>query len=179
MQKLFLLPAVFFSFVIASIESTAKADEVALQACVRRQVESMGISPDLAFGECKRNSLVECIASLRSQRPTYSAVVSDSRGYLIDLGDDIKVWQEGAFWNERGCAANRDGGSITKDEYDKNYVLQRYRWFRQGWCKAESIKGAEYGEQLAYQKCDPGSYLVESKRNETDFSKSKELMRRE
>ena len=148
----------------------AVASEVLIEQCVIRKVEKLGISPDLAYTSCQRASIVDCIKSLRGSVSTITAVKKVDAGYFYDLGSDKKLWQEGAFWKTRGCTVIKKGPRITKNAPDKNGLLQRYRWFRQGICKTDTIQGIEYTDQLAFQKCDPGGYIIDSRRNETDKS---------
>ena len=54
--------------------------------------------------------------------------------------------------------------------------MQRYRWFRQGICQTESIRGIEYSDQLAFQQYDAGRYIIDSRRNETDKSNIDNLL---
>ena len=152
------------------------ADQVALEQCVLSKVERLGISPDLAYTTCQRSSIVECIKNLRGEFFTLKAKKKVGNGYLIDLGNDKKLWQEGAFWSRRGCKVVKKGPRITKNALDKNGLMQRYRWFRQGICQTETIKGAEYSDQLAFQQCDPGGYVIDSRRNETDKSNIDNLL---
>ena len=152
------------------------ADQVALEECVLSKTERLGISPELAYKTCQRASIVECIKNLGGEFFMLQATKKVSNGYLIDLGNDKKLWQEGAFWSSRGCKVVKNGPRITKNAPDKNGLLQRYRWFRQGVCPTQSIKGVEYSDQLAFQQCDPGGYVIDSRRNETDKSNIDNLM---
>ena len=40
------------------------AEQVALEQCVLSKVERLGISPDLAYKTCQRDSIVNCIKKL-------------------------------------------------------------------------------------------------------------------
>ena len=164
------------SSAVAFLASCAQADKTAMEVCIRRN-RKMGVSADLAFRECKRQSLVECIKQLKIQRPVYKATSKTEQGYVIDLGDDKKAWKEGKFWKDRGCKVNKRGDHITRDMNDKQGFLQRYRWFRQAWCSTETIEGLPLGDQLAYKECDPAGYLVDGDFNSPDLIKGKELMR--
>ncbi len=174
MKKLLLVSAALLSS-SSILCGAVKADEIAFRECMTRYTSTMGVSPDLAFKECKRTSIMACINSLRNKNQVLVATGKTSKGYIIDLGDDIKVWQEGSFWTNRGCKVNKKGPHITRNAPDKNGLLQRYRWFRQGWCKTETVLGREYGEQLAFQECDQAGYLLDSGRNETDATKMDDL----
>ena len=154
----------------------AAANEALIEQCVIKKVEKLGISPDLAYTSCQRSSIVDCIKSLRGSVPTIAAVNKVEKGYFYDLGSDKKLWQEGSFWKARGCSVIKNGPRITKNAPDKNGLLQRYRWFRQGICDGETIQGVEYSDQLAFQQCDPGGYIIDSRRNETDKSNIDNLL---
>ena len=45
-----------------------------------------------------------------------------------------------------------------------------YRWFRQAICQDAVIESWELTDQLAFQECDPGGYVIDSRRNETERS---------
>ena len=155
------------------------ADQTALKACMAEMAGEIGLSPDLAYSECKRKTIVGCITALRGKFITLEATSKVKDGYLFDLGNDKKVWQEGQFWRQRGCKVVKNGDRITQNAPDKNGLLQRYRWFRQGICPTHTIAGYEYTDQLAFQECDPGGYVIDSRRNETDKSNVEQLMRGE
>ena len=163
------------SSAVAFLASCAQADKTAMEVCIRRN-RKMGVSADLAFRECKRQSLVECIKQLKIQRPVYKATSKTEQGYVIDLGDDKKAWKEGKFWKDRGCKVNKRGDHITRDMNDKQGFLQRYRWFRQAWCSTETIEGLPLGDKLAYKECVPAGYLATPGFNTPDSIKSRQLM---
>ena len=101
---------------------------MAIKSCVINYRKEMGLSADLAFKECKKKSLVECIKKLKVFAPTYKAIAKVENGFVIDLGEDKENWQEGAFWKERNCKVNKKfGENITKNMNDKNGWPQRYR----------------------------------------------------
>lgn len=154
----------------------AVANEVLIEQCIIKKVKKLGISPDLAYRSCQRSSIVDCIKSLRGSVPAIAAVNKVEKGYFYDLGSDKKLWQEGLFWKTRGCTVIKNGPRITKNAPDKNGLLQRYRWFRQGICDGKTIQGVEYTDQLAFQQCDPGGYIIDSRRNETDKSNIDNLL---
>lgn len=175
MKNIIALSLSFGTFVALPVA----ADQVALEQCVLSKVEKFGISPDLAYKTCQRASIVGCIKNLRGKSSVLQATKKVSNGYLIDLGNDKKLWQEGQFWSSRRCKVVKNGPRITKNAPDKNGLLQRYRWFRQGVCPTDTIKGVEYTDQLAFQQCDPGGYLIDSGRNETDKTNIDNLLRGE
>ena len=164
-MKLLLLPLLSL-FLITDL---AKSDEMAIKSCVINYRNQMGLSTDLAFKECKKISLVECIKKLKVFAPTYKAIAKEEKGYVIDLGEDKENWQEGAFWKERNCKVNKKfGENITRNMKDKNGFQQRYRWFRQGLCQKDLIIGAIPSDQMAYKSCDPAGYLTDGKFNIND-----------
>ena len=162
---------------VTTVPPVLAADQVALKACMVEMTGVMGLSPDLAYAECKKKTIVDCITSLRGKHKPLSAIAKVDNGYLIDLGNDKKIWQEGHFWKDRGCKVVKSGGSVRQDAPDKNGLMQRYRWFRQGICQTETIPGYEYTDQLAFQQCDPGGYVIDSRRNETDKINIEQLLR--
>ena len=89
---------------------------------------------------------------------TLKATREVSNGHLIDLGNDKRLWQEGAFWKTRGYKVVKIAPRITKNALGKNGLMQRFRWFRQGVCQTESIRAIEYSDQLAFQQGDAGGY---------------------
>ncbi len=98
---LFLAAASCFS-TAAIFFPSAKADEAALFACIKKYT-SLGISPDAALTECKQKSLASCIKGLLGKD---ILIVSSTKvpatrkipaGYLIDLGDDQETWMDG-WW---------------------------------------------------------------------------------
>ena len=100
-------------------------------------------SKNPAFLKCEKDFLVDCVKRLQNNAIAINSIQKTSKGYLIDLGADSSLWQEGLFWKERGCKVNKKGGSKTRDMTDGNGFTQRYRWFRQGWCKDQTIYGSK------------------------------------
>ena len=160
---------------VLSIGSAANADQAALKVCMSEMTTNMGLSPDLAYKECQRKSVVNCLTGLRGQRQVLVASRQHKGRYIVDLGNDKKLWQEGQWWRARGCDVDKAWDHIRKDFYDKNYWLQRGRFFRHGKCRTETIEGFEYTDQLAFQQCDPGGYVIDSGRNETNNSQMDQL----
>ena len=70
------------------------ADQTALKACMAEMAGEIGLSPDLAYSECKRKTIVGCITALRGKFITLEATSKVKDGYLFDLGNDKKVWQD-------------------------------------------------------------------------------------
>ena len=173
MKPKVMLVALFLG--LLGIESAANADQAALKVCMSEMTTDMGLSPDIAYKECQRRSVVNCITSLRGKRQTLMASSELNGKYIIDLGNDKKLWQEGQWWRARGCEVDKGWAHVRKDFYDKNYILQRGRFFRQGKCKTQTIQGFEYTDQLAFQQCDPGGYIIDSRRNETNKMQMEQL----
>tara|TARA_Y100000746_G_C15194769_1_gene322908 strand:+ start:154 stop:360 length:207 start_codon:yes stop_codon:yes gene_type:complete len=55
------------------IKDLAKIDEMKFKSCGINYRNEIGLSADLAFKECKKISLVECIKKLKVFAPTYKA----------------------------------------------------------------------------------------------------------
>ena len=161
---------------LLSIGSAAHAEQVSLKVCMNEMTAEMGLTPDLAYKECQRRTIVNCITNLRGKRQVLTASSQLNGRYVVDIGNDKKLWQEGQWWRARGCDVDKKWALVRKDFYDKNYMLQRGRFFRHGKCKTESIQGFEYTDQLAFQQCDPGGYIIDSRRNETDKSQMEQLV---
>ena len=176
MKKLLLILPLSLVAIAGNVSS---AQDSALMVCVSSMTSTIGVSADLAYAECQKKTIIDCIKDLRGKSVVLTASKKLDNGYLFDLGNDKKIWQEGRFWSSRNCKVIKNGPRITKTLPDKNGFLQRYRWFRQGICEAESIQGWEYNDQLAFQACDAGGYIIDSRRNETDRSNIDDLIRGE
>ena len=150
----------------ASAVATAKAEEDSLIACISRYT-ALGLSADLAYGECKKNTLTECVKGLMAGKYVASSIKQTpvdknnrESGYLIDLGNTDSRWLEGAQWSEKGCYANTTG-PYKREEAPKKGVFGKrrsYQWFRQGWCINSSIELEQpYALEEAKLRCELGA----------------------
>ena len=141
-------------FLTAIIGSSVKADEAALFACIKKYT-AIGVSADIALGECKQKSLTGCIQGLIGENFVAQSIKSGSKGHLIDLGNQESRWFEGGAWRDKSCEPFVDGPSRTvgtRNAWDIDTVRQ---WFRQGWCQQESL---EIDQPNTY---DDANYLCE------------------
>lgn len=150
----------------ASTVATARAEEDSLAACIGRYT-ALGLSADLAYGECKKNTLSECVKNLMAGKYVASSIKhipteknNKESGYLIDLGNTESRWLEGAQWAEKGCYANTTG-PYKREETPKKGVFGKrksYQWFRQGWCFNSSIELEQpYALEEAKLRCELGA----------------------
>ncbi len=81
-----------------------------------------------------------------------------STGYLIDLGSDDNRWMEGKGWEDLGCLAHTDGPYKRQSDMQTRGLFRgprSYEWFRQGWCKTNSIELSQpYGIEDAKNQCE-------------------------
>jgi len=72
--------------VCALVGAVSKAQETAIVACVSSMTEKVGISPDLAYQECKKKSVVECIKSLSGSTVKLAASKKVEVAFYLILG---------------------------------------------------------------------------------------------
>lgn len=130
---------------IASISLTntvATAQDETVLSCVQGYRNKLGISPDAALAECKRNTIIECIKVLTGKKVVAKAVSSTDKGYLIDLGDIEARWLEGHLWKEKDCKANTLGPYRRQSDRHRTFWSNQrsYEWFRQGFCSQPEIE---------------------------------------
>lgn len=133
-----LLPAAIFA-AASLISGAAKANQAALLTCIDK-FKSVGLSADLAYAECKKSSLGDCIKSLIGKNYVAKAVEKRPDGYLIDLGNSDSRWLEGGGWRELGCQPFTDGPKRRQQTITSWGFDSVNQWFRQGICKTDSIE---------------------------------------
>lgn len=158
-MKLSAVAASSFFSIAAILVPTAKADEAALFACVKKYT-ALGITPDTALAECKQKSLASCINNLLGKDLT---IVSTTKipatdnvpaGYLIDLGDDKESWMDGPEWRDRKCQPVVNGPSKTDRIGDPWNGMVKLEWFRQGSCPFSELDlGKTYSMEDAEEAC--------------------------
>jgi hypothetical protein len=127
-------------FAAASLASgAAKADQAALVVCIEK-FKSVGLSADLAYGECKKSSLGDCIKGLVGTSFVARSVEKKPQGYLIDLGNSDSRWLEGGGWRELGCQPYADGPKRRQQTITAWGFDSVNQWFRQGICQNESVQ---------------------------------------
>ena len=147
------------------MSDAAIADEAALLSCIKKYSE-IGISPDVALGECQKKSLGDCVKKLLGQKFTAVSIktrtTTEDHGtgrYLVDLGNEESRWMEGKQWREKGCYAFTKGPyKRQSDNHSSFWKTERsYEWFRQGWCNGESIQLEQpYTLEEAKLRCELG-----------------------
>ncbi|MBD2203796.1 hypothetical protein H6G33_21590 [Calothrix sp. FACHB-1219] len=151
----------FSIFAIAGIgltDTMAKAQDAAVLACVKEYTK-LGISPDAALAECKKNALADCVKRLTSAKVVAKAVSESKDGYLIDLGDNESRWLEGPAWRDKGCKANTQGQYKRQSDNHRTFWgdQRSYEWFRQGFCTQSEIKLEQnYSLEEAKTLCELG-----------------------
>lgn len=154
---------------------TVEAREVTLRECVLNYTQNLGISPDKAFDECEKKSLVECVRSLVSTRVVGKAILQDNQRtekvYLVDLGEHTPNWLQGQNWRAKDCEPNTDGPSVKEINYFSSglqgpyfrrtnyysYGSSTLEWFRQGWCATPEITlDINYSVQESETLCELG-----------------------
>lgn len=177
-RRLFLTVGAVASSAISGsifVAGVARADQSALIACIKNYSE-LGISPDVALGECQKSSLANCVKQLVGEKFTATSIKKRSTAndhgsglYLIDLGNEESRWMEGKQWREKGCYAFTKGPyKRQSDNHSSFWKSERsYEWFRQGWCNGDSIQLEQpYTLEEAKLRCELG-YQSEPKSSNT------------
>jgi hypothetical protein len=124
------LPAMFAALVAPE---HAKAQDAAVLACAKNLQSTLQLSPDTAFNECKKKSLVDCIKSISDRKYVGESIRKEGSGNLIDLGSNESRWLEGGAWKALGCEPYIPGPQrITQTMSGWNY--NKHQWFRQAVC---------------------------------------------
>ena len=134
--------------------NVAFAQSASVVACVNNLTKTLGISPDIAFGECNKKSLSECIKSISDSNYIGSAIRKEGDGNLVDLGSNSARWLEGGAWKAHGCMPYIDGPQrITQTVSAWNY--NKHQWFRQAVCPQEFVElDQPYGIEDAKLLCE-------------------------
>lgn len=146
---------VVFGFGICSLLSgSAKADQEALMVCINK-FKSVGLSADLAYTECKQNTLGECIKKLIKRNFIAKSIETKSKGYLIDLGNDDSRWLEGGAWKTLGCTPYTEGPKRRQQSMTVWGFDSVNTWFRQGICSKDSVElNQPYSAEEAKTVCE-------------------------
>lgn len=145
-------------FAICLTNTVVKAEEAAILDCISKYTK-LGVSPDAALAECKKNTLKDCIERLTASKVVVKAISKSEKGYLVDLGDNDTRWLEGKAWKNKGCKAYTKGPyKRQSDKHRTFWGKQRsYEWFRQGWCSNEEIELEQnYSLNEAKTLCEVG-----------------------
>lgn len=130
------------------------AKESAVIACVTKLKTELGLSADLAYTECSKQSLIECINSVSGRNYVAVSIRQEGGGHLIDLGSNASRWLEGGAWQSHGCEPYIDGPKrITQSVSAWNY--NKHQWFRQGVCTKEFVELEQpFGPEDAKLLCE-------------------------
>ena len=121
--------------------------------CIK-DYKSLGVSPDAALKECKRDEFKSCVEKLTTQNFVAKSVEEVEEGFLIDLGNVESRWMQGGEWEAKGCVAYKEGISRTEDARNWKWEAKR-QYFRQGWCEASSIElNQVFSDEEAKNSCD-------------------------
>ena len=158
------------SLLIAGINEAGAigpADQSKLNKCIKSLQQSLGISPDLAFYECKgqlpfkqfeniQDAFLECKKRVLGKRKMLRPIREYKDGYLVDLGPygsstPELYWQEGDWWKRNGCQPLKEMEHHAKVNLD---TAQLHRWFRYGKCRQKGVEIGRIDEMEARKYCD-------------------------
>lgn len=143
------------------------ADQSKLNKCIKSLQQSLGISPDLAYYECKgqlpvkqfeniQDAFLACKKRVLGKRKMLRPIREYKNGYLVDLGPygsstPELYWQEGDWWKRNGCQPLKEMEHHAKVNLD---TAQLHRWFRYGKCGKKGVEIGRIDEMEARQHCD-------------------------
>lgn len=135
----------------------AHAQSAAVVACVKSMTSTLGVSPDVAFGECNKKTLVECIKLVSESNFVATSIRREGGGHLIDLGSNSTRWLEGGAWKSHGCEPYIPGPQrITQTISSWN--TNKHQWFRQAVCPQDVVElDQPYGVSEAKLLCETDS----------------------
>ncbi len=132
-------PAVAIASFSLLLPVLVQAQSAAVVACVKSMTSTLGVSPDVAFGECNKRTLVECIKLVSENNFVATSIRREGSGYLIDLGSDSTRWLEGGAWKSHGCKPYIPGPQrITQTISSWN--TNKHQWFRQAVCPQDVVE---------------------------------------
>jgi hypothetical protein len=154
------------TFAAASLICTsAKADQEVLLQCISK-FKGIGLSADLAYSECKKNTLGECIKGLVGKNFVARSTEKKAEGYLIDLGNNDSRWLEGGAWKELGCTPYGEGPKRRQQNMTVWGFDSVNTWFRQGVCSSNAIELKQpYAAEEAKTLCEIQDLGVNKKDN--------------
>lgn len=143
------------------------ADQSKLNKCIKSLQKALGISPDLAYYECKgqlpvkqfeniQDIFLACKKRILGKRKMLRPIREYKDGYLVDLGPygsstPELYWQEGDWWKRNGCQPLQEMEHHAKVNLD---TAQLHRWFRYGKCGKKGVEIGRIDEMEARQYCD-------------------------
>ena len=154
------------------LPQAALADEAMLATCIAKYQE-MGVSPDVALGQCQKTSIASCIKGLMNGKFKAQVIKESGNKFLMDLGNSDSRWLEGRQWKELGCRANEAGPYRRQLNQQGRGPLKQllsftpkdlffsggnsHEWFRQGWCSSGDIAVDQpYSIEEAKIACESG-----------------------
>ena len=135
----------------------AQAQSASVLACVKTMQDEFKVSGDVAFSECNKKALIDCIKMIADRNYVAESIRREGSGYLIDLGGDDARWLEGGAWKSLGCEPHIPGPQrITQTVSSWN--TNKHQWFRQGVCKTDFVElDQPIGKPLAKFYCETDS----------------------
>lgn len=117
----------------------AEAQSALLKACMVETQKEYGVSADIAFTECSKKSIVDCIQEMTGKKFVARSVGRKRELYIVDAGNDFTRWMEGGGWRDKGCEPHGEGP--RRDGYYQNaWGKQKRSFFRQGACPSDSLE---------------------------------------
>ena len=142
-------------------------DKLPTKECIVKLRGELGISPDLAFLECRERAInIEleaktnrnrlCAQGIQGTPKVLKPVRQYRDGYLVDLGPygfrtPETFWKEGGWWRKHGCIPLKEMEHWTKDNIE---TAQRHRWFRYGECSSQGVTLGVWSEDEALNYCE-------------------------
>lgn len=117
----------------------AKAEEARLKVCMNSMQKELGVSPDIAYTECNKKTIADCIKNMSGQKYVAMSVGRKGELYIVDAGNDYTRWMEGWGWRAKGCEPHGEGP--RRDDYYENFWgKQKRTLFRQASCPSETMQ---------------------------------------
>jgi len=158
-MKIFLGLVLGSSFPVLTVvaPSLVSAQSAAVIACTKMMITTLGVSPDTAFNECNKKTLVECIKMVSESNFLATSIRKEGGGNLVDLGSNSTRWLEGGAWKAQGCDPYIPGPQrITQTVSSWN--TNKHQWFRQAVCPQDFVElDQPYGVSEAKLLCETDS----------------------
>ena len=144
----------------------AKAEETQLKSCMVSLQSELGVSPDIAYKECSKRSIADCIKQMTGAKFVALSVGRKRDLYIVDAGNDYTRWMEGWGWRAKDCEPHGEGP--RRDSYYMNFWgTQKRTLFRQGACKSEKLELDQVNSiQEAETLCNSGTITLSDQKKE-------------
>ena len=117
----------------------AQAEETQLKVCMISIQKELGVSADIAYTECSKRTVADCIKSMTGEKFVARSVGRKRDLYIVDAGNDYTRWMEGWGWRAKECEPHGEGP--RNDSYYVNaWGKQKRTLFRQGSCPSDSVQ---------------------------------------